>query len=90
MNITTPKITQEHVIDAMLLRAPLLNELAVEILDAVSLVHYQKPPVAIHQMTLVPHTYLIASHHRRKSVQLHVHVQHHIHDRGERKAVDYY
>ena len=35
-----------------------------------SLIHYQELPVAVHQMTLIPHTYLIAGHHHRESIQL--------------------
>lgn len=53
---------------------PWPNELAIEILDAMSFVHHQELPVTVHQMTLVPHAYLIAGDHHRESIQLYTHV----------------
>jgi hypothetical protein len=47
---------------------PLLNipdKLAVEVLDPMSLIHYQKLPAPVLQKALVPHADLIGRHHDR-------------------------
>lgn len=42
------------------------DKFAVEILDSVSLVHHQKLPAPVLQVTLVPHANLIRRHHHRE------------------------